>query len=247
MRRRWFLLGLVVVLWAGFVFFDRDGMRTVELGQPERLTIVSDAGPVHVVERLDGARAIVTESWFGSRPTLERADDGGATVLRIRCGGVSCRATTRVEVGPGIDLSVVADGHTVQIDQFSGSLTAIARGAEVDLGAVAGSVRIQSDGPVRAARLDADIVDVGAANASVDLRFITPPAEVTIRAGDEPITLAVPIGPGYAADIGAGEITIADEVTVVDLDEDAPADGPGRLVVRSTGMVTIDAIDPDEA
>ena len=242
-RRRWVLLGVAVAAWAGFIALDRSNTRVVELGQPERLMIISDAGPIHVVERLDGAMATISESWFLGRPEIEREDLGGTTVLRVRCGGVSCRAETRVEVGPGIELVAINDGDVVQVDQFNGALTAISSGSSVELGAVVGSLRVTTDGSVRAARLDADVVDVAASEGDVDLRFISAPAEVTVRAGDGTIDIALPPGDGYDAELAAASIDVDDRVTVIDRDPDDPPVLPGRIVVRSAGDLTISALE----
>ncbi len=243
LRRRWIVLGVAVAAWAAFIALDRSNTRVVELGQPERLMVVSDAGPIHVVERLDGAMATISESWFFGRPDLEREDLGGTTVLRVRCGGVSCRAEIRVEVGPGIELVTINDGDVIQVDQFSGALTAIASGSSVELGAVVGSLRVTTDGSVRAARLDADVVDVAASEGDVDLRFIQAPAEVTVRAGTGDIDIALPAGDGYDAELAAATIEVDEMVTVVDRDPDEPAVLPGRIVVRSSGALTISALE----
>lgn len=242
-RRRWVLLGLFGLVWAAFSFFDREGTRTIDLGQPERLTVIADSGPIHVVERLDGALATVEESWMFGRPRIERGDADGTTVLRVTCGSSRCRAAVRVEVGPGIELVTINDGDVIQIDQFSGALSAISTGSSVELGAVVGSVRVTSDGSVRAARLDADVVDVAAPSGDVDLQFVSPPAEVTVRAGDGAVALALPVGDGYDVQLAAESVEIDEAVTVVDRDEDDPPVLPGRIVVRSSGALSIVPFD----
>ena len=231
-RRRWRALTFLISLLFVLGWIDRSAVDTVDLSQPTRLLVVSDAGPVDVV---DGNVVSLEhrDSWIFSRPRIEVVERDGQAVVRATCPGrFPCRSALMVTTPPGVEVVVVATAGVVQIDGFSGQLTVFSSGDGVLLGSSSGSARVVArNGAVTGFGLAFGQLDVEVENAGVDLSYRVPPESVLIRADDAKVDLSLP-QVRY-------RLSVETSSTQVDVDMRSFEASERAIVVRSTGPVRI--------
>ena len=242
-RRMIVVLALAASFVVGSTWFASSTEAVETFPDADRILLINDAGPVRVrsVSSFDGvldepvsvAGIIVraSQSWLVRGPRVESVTEGDSLVVRVTCPSrFPCRAALEIFVPSGVQLSVVAARHMVQVDTFDGALSIFAGEEGVVLGSVAGSVSIVSDGPVSGATLGPAELTIEVVDAPVELTFIDPPMLLSVTAGTRDVFIALPTEEEYLVDATAPSLAIA-----VDSNELSE-----RLVsVRAEGSVSI--------
>ena len=201
--RRWgrILVAVLVLVFAGVAmagWFDKSEATLVELGSPQRILFVNDAGPVMVRTVEDdrvgsGSSLVHADSWLFSRPQVQIESDLDGVVVRLSCRPrFPCRSSAELVVQPGVELVVVSTDGLLEVSRFEGDMTLYGSGRGVVVGPIVGSARIVSDGPIRGFDLFLTELNVLAGAEEVDLTFARSPAELTVETGVGPVRLVLP-------------------------------------------------------
>lgn len=181
------------------------GVRRAEIHVTGNVTITT--GPADRVE-------IRRRSTFGmSEPRIEESLADGLLTVRVECAdGLSIMCTNDVDLVVPADVSFTIISFGTRISDVEGDVEVDSGAGSVELERLSGDIEIDvGGGSIEGDDLRSSRVHANAGAGSVDLAFVTPPADVDATSGAGSVLISLPPGEDtyrVDADAGAGSDTI---------------------------------------
>ncbi len=248
-RSRWrrigrfvlYFMALILTFYCVTIWFSRSVTATVDLGAVDRVVVVVESGSVTVMGSDDqpSALATVDQSWSWRSPQIEQGVSSQGALIRVSCPSVTpCRTDVALAVSPETEVTVIAPDGDVLASRLDAAVT-IQSGRSVALGPLGGTARVVvPKGSLTGRGLRLRELQVRSGGDPIDLDYSVAPDQLSVRATDGRVDLAMPDQVTYVLDVPEGS-EVATEFGASDT-------GTRDIVIETGGPVAVAVHQPPE-